>query len=171
MKSVRAYVLAKAAASSSSSSAAVDTLGLGSGTWLTHYLRFEEELWAAHATASVAFRVADYEKGGEGGGGGGGASAAAAAGGVGGGKRKGAAAAGGAAAAPAPSDGGGVNTLRAPASRRAILFPATALRVCVEAMQHLLVEAQAREAAEGGGGGGSGSAPVAAAAARGRKRK
>jgi hypothetical protein len=165
-----AAAAASSSSSSSSSSAApaaaaakVDPLGLGPG-WLTHYLHFEEELYAAQAGgASFAFRVKDFEKD---------ASAAAAAGGIGAGegagagskKRKAQAAAAssssGSSSAAAPDDVAPTSSsLRAPASRRVVLFPTAALPVCVEAMKHLLVEAQA-----GAGAAPSSSSSAAAAA-------
>ena len=42
------------------------SLRLGAG-WSTHYLHFEEELFAAHASLSFSFPVADIEVGGAGG--------------------------------------------------------------------------------------------------------
>ena len=157
-----------------SNSALDDPLGLGPG-WLTHYLHFEEELLAAHAqqqqsTAaassssgggglSFAFKVKHFEKGdapapvsGDIG-----ADAGAAAG---GGRKQQRSGAGAAAASSSASQAVDdsqprSHALRAPASRRISLLPAAALPVCLQAMQHLLVEASA----------GAGGAPAAAAAA------
>ena len=134
----------------SSSSSKKDPLGLGPG-WATHFLHFEEELYDAQAVASFGFRVRDYEKGEAGVVGDIGAesssssssssSSAAVADKSAGKKRKADAAA---AAVPVPEAASSSKSLRPPASRRFLAFPISAMPLCVEAMKHLLVEAQGK---------------------------
>lgn len=155
-----------AAAGSGYNSSTKDPLGLGAG-WLTHYLHFEEELFASQATTSYAFRVKDFSKeSAELPQGDIGASSSVEGAGAGGKKRKAAAAASSSSSSSSSSSAAAVpvedvpgepqaKSLRAPASRRVVAFPAAALPVCVDAMKHLLVEAQtaAQSAAEASAGG------------------
>lgn len=183
--------------------APTDPLGLGAG-WITHFLHFEEELYATQAASAAAtasssaaassassssassssapaapaasapalsfsLRVAHFEKSdgpapvkGD--------IGAPSAGSSEGKKGKGASSSSSSAAAvPQRELDAGGKTLRPPASRRISVVPSSAVPLCVEAMKHLLVEAQGAGAAAAAAAPAGAGASSSAAASKGRK--
>ncbi len=150
-----ASAAAVAASSSSSSSATVDERGM-----LTHFYRFEEEVYADAAVSTFSFPVAADENVTLVPAGAGAASSSSSAAGA-GKKRK--------AGADAPGeeeDGETRRNLRAPQVRRVLVVPAAAIQPSVRTIRHLLEVVQ-----QSVGAAGSQVAAFAAASAAGRPAK